>query len=47
MADRGAEDFDFKERMTALSEELELLTLEARELEDSIAVGISAMLEAR
>jgi type I restriction enzyme M protein len=45
VADRAAEDFDFKERLEELNEELERLNMEARELEAKIAENISELLE--
>ena len=39
------DDFDFKERLEELNEELELLNIEARELEERIAVNVVALLE--
>jgi type I restriction enzyme M protein len=39
------EDFDFKERLEELNEELELLNTEARELEEKIAVNVAKILE--
>jgi type I restriction enzyme M protein len=46
VADRGADDFDFAERLEALSEELEGLNAEARELEGTVSANISSLLEA-
>lgn len=45
VADRAADDFDFFERLQELHEELELLTAEARELEDQISSNIGQILE--
>ena len=38
VAEKGADDFDFAERLEELNEELELLNAEAHELEERIAV---------
>jgi type I restriction enzyme M protein len=46
VADRVVEDFDFKERLEELNEELERLNGEARELETKIAQNVAALLEA-
>ncbi|WP_437831739.1 type I restriction-modification system subunit M [Sorangium sp. So ce1153] len=46
VADRASEDFDFKERLEELNEELERLNGEARELETKIAENVAAVLEA-
>lgn len=45
LADRAADDFDFKERLEELNEQLELLNAEAREVETKIAENVSALLE--
>ena len=45
VADREAEDFDFSERLGTLNEELEVLTNEARQLEDQIAENVAMILE--
>ena len=45
VADREEEDFDFKERLEELNEELEVLNSEARELEEGIGVNVAAILE--
>jgi type I restriction enzyme M protein len=42
---REEEDFDFRERITGLNEELETLNAEARELEEQIAENIVKLLE--
>ena len=46
VAEREADDFDFKERLEELNEELETLNAEARELEGSIAGNVERLLEA-
>jgi type I restriction enzyme M protein len=45
VADRPADDFDFKERLEELNEELERLNLESRELEERIAANVAMLLE--
>jgi type I restriction enzyme M protein len=45
VADRPADDFDFKERLEELNEELEVLNAEARELEERIAENMVFLLE--
>ena len=45
VAAREEEDFDFKERLEELNEELELLNAEARELEERIAENVVKLLE--
>ena len=45
VAERAGEDFDFRERLEELSEELETLNAEARELEGRIAANVAALLE--
>lgn len=45
VAERAADDFDFKERLEELNEELELLNVEARELEERIAENVAKLLE--
>jgi type I restriction enzyme M protein len=42
---REEDDFDFKERLEELNEELELLNLEARELEERISENVGKLLE--
>ncbi|HAX89747.1 MAG TPA: hypothetical protein DCY91_26680, partial [Cyanobacteria bacterium UBA11370] len=42
---KEAEDFDFAERLEELNEELEILNVEARELEERIAENIMMLLE--
>lgn len=46
VADKGEDDFDFAERLEELSEELEVLNSEARELEERIAGNVAKLLEA-
>lgn len=46
VAEREADDFDFKERLEELNEELETLNVEARELEGRIAQNVEKLLEA-
>ena len=46
VAEREADDFDFKERLEELNEELEILNTEARELEGRIAGNVEKLLEA-
>jgi type I restriction enzyme M protein len=45
VAEGEEEDFDFKERLEELNEELETLNAEARELEDTIAQNMTVILE--
>ncbi|GAJ09969.1 unnamed protein product, partial [marine sediment metagenome] len=45
VADRDEEDFDFKERLEQLNEELETLNAEARELEERIAGNVGKLME--
>jgi type I restriction enzyme M protein len=42
---REEEDFDFRERLKELNEELETLNVEARELEERIAKNAVKLLE--
>lgn len=42
VTERGPDDFIFAERLEELSEELEVLNAEARELEEKIASNVSA-----
>jgi type I restriction enzyme M protein len=44
VAEGEADDFDFKERLQELNEELETLNVEARELEGRISENISQIL---
>jgi type I restriction enzyme M protein len=46
VAEREADDFDFRERLEELNEELETLNVEARELEGRIAENVDKLLEA-
>ncbi len=45
VADREEDDFDFKERLEEMNEELESLNAEARELEERIAKNVVTLLE--
>ncbi len=45
VAEGEADDFDFKERLQELNEELEVLNVEARELEERIPSNIQKVLE--
>jgi len=45
VAERAEVDFDFKERLEELNEELEILNGEARELEERIAENVANLLE--
>ena len=45
VAERAAEAFDFAERLEELNEELEVLNVEARELEERIAENVMLLLE--
>lgn len=45
VAEGEEEDFDFKERLEKLNEELQMLNVEARELEEQIADNVSKLLE--
>jgi type I restriction enzyme M protein len=45
VAEGEADDFDFKERLQELNEELEVLHVEARELEERIAENVALLLE--
>ena len=45
IADGPDDDFDFRERLEELNEELELLNVEARELEERIAENVVKLLE--
>jgi type I restriction enzyme M protein len=43
---RGADEFVFADRLMELSEELEVLNTEARDLEERIAENITYLIEA-
>ena len=45
VAAREEEDFDFRERLEEMNEELEALNVEARELEELISENVSKLLE--
>ncbi len=45
VAEKEEEDFDFAERLEELNEELEILNVEARELEERIAENVVKLLE--
>lgn len=45
VAEKAEEEFDFYERLEELNEELEQLNLEAREIEDTIALNIESIIE--
>ena len=45
VADRPPDEFKFAERLEELNEELEVLNLEAHELEDRIAEDVAKLLE--
>ena len=45
VADREEDDFDFREMLEGLNEELELLNMEARELEKSIEENMARILK--
>ena len=44
VAEGVADDYDFKERLEELNEELEVLNVEARELEERIAENVGKMI---
>ena len=46
VAEGAADDFDFKERLQELNEELELLNAEANQLEERIAESVISLMEA-
>jgi len=46
VAERQAEEFDFRERLQVLNEHLEVLTAEARELDGRISANVQSLLEA-
>jgi len=45
VTERAADDFDFAEHLVELNEELELLNVEARTLEEQIAENVTKLLE--
>ena len=45
VAERAIDDFDFKEKLEELNEELEVLNVEARELEERISENVAKLLE--
>lgn len=45
IAERAPDDFDFKEKLEELNEELEVLNAEAHELEERIAANVAILLE--
>lgn len=45
VAEMAADDFDFAERLTELSEELERMNAEARVLEERISENVAKLLE--
>jgi type I restriction enzyme M protein len=45
VTEKAGDDFDFYERLEELNEELEMLTSEARQLEDKIAQDITKLQE--
>ena len=47
VAEQAADDFDFTERFTQLSEELEVLNAEAHQLEEHISENVVKILEDR
>jgi type I restriction enzyme M protein len=47
VADNAPDDFDFKERLEELNEELETLNSEARKLEERIAENVTMLLEGK
>ncbi|MEO9058330.1 MAG: N-6 DNA methylase, partial [Ktedonobacteraceae bacterium] len=44
VAERALDDFDFKEKLEALNEELEVLNIEARQLEERISENVAKLL---
>ena len=46
VADREEDDFDFREKLEGLNEELELLNAEGRKLEDRIGENVQQLLDA-
>jgi len=47
VAEGDEDDFDFKKRLEELNEELEALSIEARELQERIGENIATILEMR
>ena len=45
VAERAIDDFDFKQKLEELNEELEVLNAEARELEERISDNVTMLLE--
>jgi len=45
VTERAADDFDFRERLEEMNEELETLNAEARQLEERIAENVATLLE--
>jgi type I restriction enzyme M protein len=45
VAEKEEEDFDFAERLSELNEELEVLNVEARALEERIAENVNKLLK--
>src|SRR6266699_3282767 len=45
VTERAVDDFDFKEKLEELNEELEVLNAEARELEEQISENVAMLLE--
>jgi type I restriction enzyme M protein len=45
IAERAVDDFDFKQKLEALNEELEVLNAEAHELEERISENVAMLLE--
>ncbi|MGI9059469.1 MAG: type I restriction-modification system subunit M [Ktedonobacteraceae bacterium] len=45
VAERAIDDFDFKEKLEELNEELEVLNVEARQLEERISENVAKLLE--
>lgn len=45
VAEKAVDDFDFKQKLEALNEELEVLNAEARELEERISENVAMLLE--
>src|SRR5207244_1192079 len=45
VTERPVDDFDFKEKLEELNEELEVLNIEAHELEERVAANVALLLE--